>query len=181
MFIKGALAKKIIQKTGLGHAYDVKRHIDIAAEKKFISRDEAHHLKKEYDLLYRGKPVPKHEVKELLEKLKDKRIKISGTYLRTTAANTGKVISRAEHVLHAEEHERIIADNRAREEELKNLAHQKDKKEGETEEDKKKREEEEKRAAKKEQFKLMQGGKGDHVPPHHGTPIGPRIDGKKAA
>ena len=177
MLIKGVLAKKIIQKTGLGHAYDVKRHIDMAAEKKFISHDEAHHLKKEYDRLYQGKPVPKHEVKELLEKLKDKRIKIAGTYLRTTAANTEKVISRAEHVLHAEEHERIMADNRSREEELQKLAHQKD----ETDEEKKKREEEEKRAAKKEQTALMQGGKSGHGTPHQGTPIGKTLGGKKAA
>lgn len=177
MLIKGALAKKIIQRTGLGHAYDIKRHIDMAAEKKVISHDEARHLKKEYDRLYQGKSLPKHEVKELLDKLKDKNIKISGSYLRTTAANTQKVIDTSARLVHAEEREHIVADYNMRNEELEKLAHDKN----ETEEEKKKREEKEKKEALKGQLNLMKGGKSSQSSHHQGTPIAGRLGGNKAA
>jgi|GEM_PF-6794149 len=134
MLIKGALSKKIIQKTGLGHAYSVKRHIEMAAEKKLISHDEARTLKKEYDRLNLGKPIPKHEVKELLTKLQDKRLNIPGTYLRTIAANPEKVISRAEHLVHAEERDRIIAQNKQQNLELEKTDEEAEKKKKEQEE-----------------------------------------------
>ncbi|MDP2630280.1 MAG: hypothetical protein Q8P56_02635 [Candidatus Uhrbacteria bacterium] len=178
MLIKGQLAQKIIQRTGLGHnKYNIKRHIDMAAEKKVISHDEAKHLKNEYERLYLGKPIPEHEVKELLNKLKDKKLNIPGTYLRTTASNAQKVIDISERLVHVEERQHIMEDNMARNEELEKIAHDKE----ENEEDKKKREEEEKRAHQKGQFTVMKGGRSGSAPHHDGAPLPHIMDGKKAA
>lgn len=116
--IKGTLSSRLVHAAGIGNAYNIKRHIDIAAEHKVISHDEAHQLKKDYEKLYLGKPLTKQKVKDLLNRLKDKRIKISGTYLHTIAANPEKTITRTARILHAEENQKIREDNIAREAEL---------------------------------------------------------------
>lgn len=177
MLIKGQLAQKIIQRTGLGHnKYNVKRHIDMAAEKKVISHDEAKHLKQEYERLYLGKPIPEHEVKALLTRLKDKKINIQGTYLRTTASNPQKVIDISERLVHAEERQHIQEDNKARNEEFEKIAPDK-----ETDEERRAREKKEKRDALKSQMGVVHGGRTDSAPQHEGTPISRWIGGKKAA
>ena len=149
----------------------------MAAEKNILTHDEAKHLKQEYERLYLGKPIPEHEVKELLTKLKDKRLNVSGTYLRTTASNAQKVIDISERLTHVEERQRILEDNKARNEELEKIAHDKD----ETDEEKKKREQEEKKAAQKGQFTVIKGGRSGSVPHHDGTPISHTLGDKKAA
>jgi hypothetical protein len=176
--IKGALAARIVKVAGIGNRYDIKRHIDIAVEKKLISHEDATHLKQDYEKLYLGKPLQKEKIKNLMTRLKDKDLNIPGTHLRTLAANAQQTIERETRKFHAQEHEKSIEENRA---------HQTDIQSSENEQDKKKKEEEEKKKKDKEAAQALL-----HAPinisqqriarQHEGqTPIGKTLSGKKAA
>lgn len=119
MLIKGALAQKIIQRTGLGHNVS---HTRSQILHSGLDKEEKHKLLKSYDRLIGNRTMEKHEVKELLSKLSDKKIiNITGTYLHTIAHNPERVVSWAKHTVKAEDHERQQEQMRVEKEQLAHL------------------------------------------------------------
>lgn len=126
MLIKGALAQKIIQRTGLGHNPG---HIREKIRHANIAPHERHKIIEGYDRLLHGKPMPKQEVKTLLQALGDKKVvNLHDTYLHTIAHNPEKVMSWAKNIVKSEEHERRQEQMRVEEEQLKKVELEKKKK-----------------------------------------------------
>lgn len=157
MLIKGALAKKIIQRTGLGHDPGNIRH----RIRQVTDEHTRHKLLDRYNSLLLGKPIIKHDLEDFLHTLGDKKVVNlgSGTYIYTIAHNPHNVIRDSEHELHAEERKRMM--------EQAGLARDTSKKELEDEKNKKKEEREEKEKEKKEEIKRAHESV---TPPHSRTP-----------
>lgn len=117
MVIKGTMAQKIVQRTGLGkHPSAIRDHIrranvDDHTKKKLLQN---------YGRLLQGKPIVKHDLKEFLHTLGDKNVMTlpSGTYLYTIAHNPENVLKHAERQERVERHERIVEQQHERDAEL---------------------------------------------------------------
>lgn len=132
MMIKGRLAQKIVQRTGLGHHPG---HIRDKIRHANIDDHTRHKILHEYDKLILGKPMEKHEVEKLLDTLGNKKIvNITGTYIHTIAHNPEKVIHWAKNTVKTEDHERVQEQMHVEEEQLKKIELEKKMKKEEKEE-----------------------------------------------
>ena len=158
MLIKGTLAQKIIKRPGLGKTPTaIRDHI------KQANVDE--HTKKklldQYERLRLGKPIVKHDLKEFLHTIGDKKVMTlpGGTYVYTIAHNPEKVLKYAEREERVERHERIMEQQHERDVEL---AHDRDEKREEREE------EDEKKKGKEEHETLTHTPAGSHAAQNKG-------------
>lgn len=134
MIIKGALAQKIIQRTGLGHNPG---HIREQIRHANANKETRKKLEQRYEQLRLGKPIIKGDLKKFLAVVADKKVvDLHGTYLHTIAHNPEKVITWAQHTVKAEGYERRQEQMHVEEKQLDTLEHKKE------EEEKKKRKKE---------------------------------------
>ncbi len=159
MIIKGQLAQKIVQHSGIAHHQSLIRS---KIRQHAASHHEGEHLIHQYEKLVHGRPMEKHEVKELLDKLRDRKFKITGDYLKTVWHDSEKLIHKAK--LDIKHDIAELNEERAQE---KKLEEQKDLE--------KVQEKEAERAALKAKMTIMPGGKTGHIPHHDGTPVSQKI------
>lgn len=174
MLITNRISGNIMKSTGLGHNIS---HTKAQIQHSVKDPEKRKLILKRLERLRLGKPQPKSEVKELLQDLTDHNIveeKLTGTYLATTAHNPEKVIKAAARAVHIEDHEHMMENMHAQQEELKRLAN-------ETDKEREEREKKEKNDAQKSKMGVVQGGRTDSAPHHNGTPISQKLGGKKAA